>query len=96
MDRLPEFPTFEYADKADAGPKWEKWLERLELLFTGLEINDPGRKRALLLHYAGERVYDIYTAEKETPTSYQATKQVLNTYFSPRKNLQMSDRAPRL
>jgi hypothetical protein len=53
MDRLPEFLTFEYADKADAGPKLDKWLERLELLFTGLEINNPGRKRVLLLHYAG-------------------------------------------
>lgn len=60
MDRLPEFPPFEYSDKTDTGPKWEKWIERLELLFTVMDINDNGRKRALFLHYAGERVYDIY------------------------------------
>lgn len=91
MDRLPEFPLFEYSDKTDAGPKWEKWIERLELLFTGMDINDNGRKRALLLHYAGESVYDIYNAEKgESPTTYVGTKQVLSTYFSPRKNVQMA------
>ncbi|XP_061170050.1 uncharacterized protein K02A2.6-like [Saccostrea echinata] len=91
MDRLPEFPPFEYADKADAGPKWEKWIERLELLFTGMNIDDTGRRRALLLHYAGERVFDIYNAEKEdSPTTYVGTKQVLSTYFSPRKNIQMA------
>lgn len=91
MDRLPEFPPFEYSDKTDAGPKWEKWIERLELLFTGMDINDNGRKRALLLHYAGERVYDIYNAEKgESPTTYVGTKQVLSTYFSHRKNVQMA------
>ena len=90
MNRLPEFAPFDYADKADAGPKWEKWINRLELLFTGMDISDNDRKRALLLHYAGERVYDIYEAEKrDTATDYEATKQVLSTYFSPRKNVQM-------
>ena len=74
MDRLPEFAAFDYADKADAGPKWEKWIRRLELLFTGMNINDSGRKRALLLHYAGETVFDIYEAEKgDTPPNYAAT-----------------------
>lgn len=70
----------------DRLPEWEKWLDRLELLFTGMNIDDNGRKRALFLHYAGECVFDIYTAEKgDSPTSYQATKQVLGTYFSPKK-----------
>ena len=34
-----------------------------------MEIVDPShddRKRALLLHYCGEKVYDIYIAEKGT------------------------------
>jgi hypothetical protein len=30
-----------------------------------IEIEDTDRKRALLLHYAGERVYDFYDAEKK-------------------------------
>lgn len=48
MDKLLEFPPFQYSEKTDAGPKWEKWIERLDLLFTGMDINDNGRKRALL------------------------------------------------
>lgn len=53
MDRFQEFAAFDYADTVDAGPKWEKWIRLLELLFTGLNIDDNGQKQALLLHYAG-------------------------------------------
>ncbi|XP_062580744.1 uncharacterized protein LOC134242659 [Saccostrea cucullata] len=85
MDRLPEFAAFDYADKADAGPKWEKWTRRLELLFTGMNIDDKGGKRALLLHYAGERVFDIYEAEKgDTAPNYAATKQIIQNCRSNR------------
>lgn len=71
--------------------KLPEWIERLELLFTGMDINDNGEKRALLLHYAGERVYDIYNAENgESPTPHVGTKQILSTYFYSRKNLQMA------
>ena len=52
------------------------------------EIDD--RKRALLLHFVGERTYDIYEAQKGvTETTYTASKKVLTDYFRPRKNTQM-------
>ena len=45
-----------------------------------IEIEDTDRKRALLQHYAGEKVYDIYNiydAEKEdTEATFEATKKV--------------------
>lgn len=40
MDRLPEFPPFEYNDRTDAGPKLETWIEQLELFFTDMDINE--------------------------------------------------------
>ena len=88
---LPPYPTFDYAsDKSNTGPRWERWVSRLENLFVGLKIENDDCKRALLLHYAGEGVYDIYDAEKgETEATYTATKQVLTTYFEPKKNTQM-------
>jgi hypothetical protein len=50
----------------------------LENLFIGPGIEDTDRKPALLLHYAGEMVYDIYDAEKkDTETTFEATKKVL-------------------
>lgn len=63
---LPPYPSFDYvSDKANAGPRWNRWVERLESLFVGLKIDNDDRKRVLLLHYAGETVYDIYDAKKE-------------------------------
>jgi hypothetical protein len=38
---LPAFPSFDIeTDKANAGPLWGKWVERLEDLFIGLGIKD--------------------------------------------------------
>ena len=95
MASLPPYPTFDYeTDKTNAGPRWEKWLNRLDNLFVGLNITNDARKRALLLHYAGERVHEIFDAEKsqhdaELSTTYDGTKEILNTYFIPQTNLQM-------
>ena len=95
MENLPTFPCFEYeTDKANAGPRWEKWLNRLENLFVGVNITNEGRQRALLLHYAGESVHDIYDAEKsshaaDTASTYEGTKTILNNYFMPKINVQM-------
>lgn len=88
---LPAFPTFDLeADKTTARPTWEKWVSRLDTLFCGMNIAEDDRKRALLLHYAGERVYDIYDAEKaDTEETNVATKKVLTDYFSPKVNTQM-------
>ena len=91
MDNLPVFPSFDYdSDKANAGPRWKRWVQRLENLFVGLKLEDGKQKKALLLHYGGERVYDIYDAEKgpEEP-DYEATKKILTTYFEPKINVIM-------
>ena len=91
MQSLPSFPPFDYeANKANAGPRWKKWLGRLENLFVAMNLKSEERQRALLLHYVGERVYDIYEAEKgDSGETYEATKKVLTTYFEPKTNVQM-------
>ncbi|XP_062585044.1 uncharacterized protein K02A2.6-like [Saccostrea cucullata] len=59
-------------------------------LSEGMKIDNGERKRALLLHYAGETVYDIYEAEKKnSEPTYEATKGILKKYFEPKKNTQM-------
>ena len=84
MNSLPKFPTFDYdVDKTNAGPRWEKYVNRLENLFVGMNLKDDTRKRALLLHYVGESVHDIYEAEKgNSPATYDETKKVLSVYFN--------------
>ena len=95
MASLPPYPTFDYeTDKTNAGPRWEKWVNRLDNLFIGLNITNDARKRALLLHYAVECVHEIFDAEKsqhdaELSTTYDGTKGILNKYFIPQTNLQM-------
>jgi hypothetical protein len=94
MDRLPDFPTFDVeSDNSNTGPRWDRWVGRLENLFVAMDIteeSEDGRKRAFLLHYVGERVYDNYMAEKaDTAETYTATKTVLDTYFKPQKNTQI-------
>lgn len=91
MSSLTPFPPFDYdVDKTNAGSRWEKWLRKLENLFVGLNLKDEKRMRALLLHYVGDVVFDIYEAEKgDSPETYKATKEVLTAYFAPKRNVQM-------
>ena len=91
MDNLPVFQSLDYdSDKANAGARWKRWVQRLENLFIGLKLEDGKHKKALLLHYSGERAYDIYDAEKgsEEP-DHEATKKILTTYFEPKINIIM-------
>ena len=91
MLNITPFPPFDYhIDKSNAGPRWQKWIAKLENLFIGLNLKDDKRKRALLLHYVGDAVYDIYEAEKgDSGDTYEATKGVLTSYFEPKRNVQM-------
>ena len=71
-------PSRSTRTKSNAGTRWEKWLGRLENLFVGMKVTDGNQKRALLLHYAGEKVYGIYDVEKrETEATFEATRTVL-------------------
>jgi hypothetical protein len=73
---IPLFPPFDTdSDKVNAIPRWDCWIGRVENLLVLLKlvalhgadanaiagIND--RTMALLLHYVGERTYDIYEAK---------------------------------
>src|SRR6218665_1747074 len=58
---IPQFaPFLPEVDPASTAQRWKKWTDRVENLMTALNINDAKRKRALLLHLAGEAVYDIF------------------------------------
>ena len=93
---LPHFDKFVvHVDEHTAGTRWKKYIARFELLVTAMSLEDePKRKKALLLHYAGEDVYDIFdtlTAEQkgeETEEGYQTLKQSLTDHFEPKKNIE--------
>ena len=55
-------------------------------MFIGLEIKDKKRQRALLPHYAGEDVNDIFDTLEGTGEDFATAKQKLKDYFAPKKN----------
>ena len=49
----------------------EEVVNRLESVLVGMDIKDVKRKRALLLHYAGEDVNDIFETLTDTGDDYE-------------------------
>ena len=59
---LPEFPAFDIDNnQTSLGISWDKWLTRLKNLLVALDITDAERKKAILLHYAGPKVSEIFS-----------------------------------
>ena len=95
MNALPTLPEFEFdsADTTNVGLKWQKWVLslRFENFTVAYDINADPRKKALLLHFAGPIVHDIYeTLSPDTiGDNYADTLKVLNDYFLPKKTLSL-------
>ena len=85
MSTLPLFKSFDITDQVSLGLNWEKWLNRFENFLTALNVSNYVRKKALLLHYAGEGVHDIYDTLKVDEDDYAAVKCKLSAHFKPVK-----------
>ena len=93
---LPNFDKFPvHADEHTAGTRWKKYIARFEMLMKATAMqNKPERKKAMLLHYAGEEVFDIYdtfTDEQkgdDTEVGYQQLVKSLTDHFEPKKNIE--------
>ena len=96
---LPHFPPFDVeSDRTTVGPRWTKWILKLETYMAAFNITNGDRMKAMLLHFAGDEVFDIASTLTITPraadptnntpaeSSYEATKRTLNEYFCPTNN----------
>ena len=85
---LPQFPPFKIReDEVSAGTRWKKWFVQFENLITGMDITSMARKKALLIHYGGDEIFDLvdtFSADKKE--TYDALRQELDRYFTPRVN----------
>lgn len=55
------FATFDYKDNpTNCGARWKKWIDRFDNYLVAVNVVDSARKKALLLHYIGEDVYEIF------------------------------------
>ncbi|GFN79083.1 Pol polyprotein [Plakobranchus ocellatus] len=85
---LPHFPPFKIReDELSAGTRWKKWFQKFENLITALDITDENRKKALLVHYGGDEIFDLVDTFPAAKTStYAALKTELESYFTPKVN----------
>ena len=60
MATIPSFPQFDVKDQSNLAVRWEEHLKLFKNLMTAMDINDASRQKALLLHYVGEDVNDIF------------------------------------
>ena len=85
---LPNFPPFDVHVDGNVGPRWKKWLTRFERLLIATNITETKQQRALLLHYAGPAVDEIFDTLPDTGVDkdYKTAVDVLNAYFIPQVN----------
>ena len=57
---LPTFPEFELQPRDRAPTRFEKYVKRLNNMFTAMGITHASRKKAMLLHYVGEETCDVF------------------------------------
>ena len=68
-----------------------KWLARFRNFLLVIDVTDKKRQRALLLHYAGEGLNEIFdtlpdTTAGEDENVFEKAVEALTTYFTPKKN----------
>ena len=87
---LPTFPEFELQPRDTAPTRFEKYVKRLNNMFTAMSITQASRKKAMLLHYVGEETCDVFeTLTVPEPTEgsdeYKTAVKAFADYFEPQK-----------
>ncbi|XP_075535149.1 uncharacterized protein LOC142570685 [Dermacentor variabilis] len=84
---LSPFPPFNpYSDPTSLAQRWTKWQSRFDNFLLAANTKNADRKRAMLLHYAGDAVHDIILTLPDRGTDYETAVAKLNAHFAPRKN----------
>lgn len=83
---LPIFENFDIHADGNVSTRFDKWIKRLENLFIAADIDDTKRQRALLLHYGGQDLFDIFETLDGTGDDFETLKTKLTTHFEPKKN----------
>ena len=85
---LPAFAKFDVAsDPTNLGNKWGQYISRFDNLLIAMNVTDDKRKKALLLHYAGNQVQDIFETLKITKRLHMTKLFNILEYFQPKRNL---------
>ena len=86
---MPNLPAFDpYSDPPSLCTRWTKWQRRFEDAMIGFDITSAKRQRALLLHFGGEDLQDVFETLDNTGTVDEIIPALdaLTAYFTPKKN----------
>ena len=74
-------------DPTSALLRCKKWIAKFDIFLLAVKITDKKQQRTMLLHFPGDRVYDIFETLIATGEDYEAAKAAVTTYFEPTKNV---------
>ena len=83
------FPNFELGTgdmMNSVGIRRIKYVSRFDNFLIAMNINNEQRKRALLLHFGGFDLQDIYDSVEKTGDTYEQLTQTFTSYFEPKTN----------
>ena len=86
---MPNLPAFDpYSDPPSLCTRWTKWQRRFEDAMIGFDITSAKRQRALLMHFGGEDLQDVFETLDNTGTvdEIKPALDALAPYFTPKKN----------
>ena len=90
MLNIPAIQPFYISENeaSSLSQRWSKWRRGFEIYIIASAVTDNTQRKALLLHFAGEQVQELFgTFPDHNKFTYDESLQVLNDYFEPKKNL---------
>ena len=82
-----QIETFEIEPVDTASTRWERWVRRFDNFVVAKGINNDTRIKAMMLHHAGETVFELSESVGVLDTdTYAVAREKLTAYFSPRRN----------
>ena len=87
---LLTFPEFDLQQRDTVPVCFEKYVKRLDNMFTAMNITRASQKKAMLLHYVGEETSDVFETltvpePPEGSDEYKTAVKALADHFEPQK-----------
>ncbi|XP_057312326.1 uncharacterized protein K02A2.6-like [Hydractinia symbiolongicarpus] len=73
-------------DSTSLGIRWKKWQNSFNIYVIAAGITDDVRKRALILHCAGDDVQEVFETLPNVGTTYADAAAALKIFFEPKQN----------
>ena len=82
-----QIEQFEVTPADTASTRWERWVRRFDNFVVAKGITTDTRMKAMMLHHAGETVFELSESVGVLDTdTYAVTREKLTAYFTPRRN----------